>query len=137
MVTVVSTCYAPPSRWHQLRPPAFDALQFAAGKLLFGEAELVGLLEVEPEIGGRAEENGEAERRVAGDAAPARSAIGIGRLQDRGDPVGRDADRVGQCVGAEARRRQEFLFQYFSRRNRAHAVPGHACLKSLPSGSAG
>lgn len=61
---------------------------------LFGQAEVVEGLEIEPELGGGAEEVGEAEGGVAGD--------GTGAIQDLGDAVGGDFEFAGEFGGAHA-----------------------------------
>jgi hypothetical protein len=84
--------------------------------VLLREAQLVGLLEVQPELGCGAERRGEAQRGVGRD----RTLLG----HDPADPVGRDADGLREAVGAQVEREKELLTEHFPRMDGTHGVLG-------------
>src|ERR687892_744099 len=65
---------------------------------LFGHTKLVEALQVEPELGARAEEVAQAQRRIAGDRASA--------VKDRGHAVRGDLELTGELRGAHVERLQ-------------------------------
>jgi hypothetical protein len=68
--------------------------------LLFGEADLIKALQIQPEFRGGAEEMGKAQGCIAGDGPPS--------IQDFGDSVGRDIQLPRKFGGAHAER-----FEFF------------------------
>ena len=86
-------------------------------------AQVVGLLQVQPDLWSRPEIARQPERRVGSDAAVP--------LQDCGDAVHWHAKRLGQRVGRQVER-CEFVTQDLARMHRTHAVLGrHRLLHSL------
>lgn len=71
-----------------------------------GLAEVVALLEIEPEFGGDAEIDAEAQGRVRGDGPPA--------VDDVADALRRHAKVAPQAVLADAQRLHEFFEEDFS-----------------------
>jgi len=71
-------------------------------------------LEVHPELGTIAEIKPQPERRIGGNAAPI--------IDDLGNPVGRDADRLRERVLRQTIARQKLLLQHFPRRDRCELV---------------
>lgn len=83
---------------------AGERLDGAAGFLL-GETEVVESLQIQPELGARAEEMGEAQGGVAGDGTRA--------IQDLRDAIGGHAELSRQFGGAHLER-VEFFGEVFS-----------------------
>ena len=83
-----------------------DQAQFGASGVE-GDLEVVPGLEVEPELRRRAEELGETEGSVGGDAAAA--------LDDFGDALGRDAEFAGEGVAAKVEGLHKVLEEVFAR----------------------
>src|SRR5690606_18247430 len=87
-----------------------------AGALSAGDVALIVALQVDPELGRRAEVPREPQRRVCGDPPPA--------VHDLVDPPGRDADRHGELVLRDAEALDEVLHEDLTRVNRLDPVSG-------------
>ena len=85
---------------------------------LFGKAQLVELLQVQPELRAGAEEVGQAQGGVAGDCPPA--------VEDCGYAVGGNLDLPGECCGAHFE-----LSQLLWQGVRRDGLPGWAMLRLL------
>src|SRR5690606_8204762 len=90
--------------------------QWFAGALSASDVALIVALQVDPELGRRAEVPSEPQRRVCGDPPLA--------VHDLIDPPGRDADRHGELVLRDAEAPDEVLPADFARVNRLDTVSG-------------
>lgn len=96
----------------ELRDQFSDVPESGDGFLvLFGQAQIVALLQVQPELGRGAKGASQPQRRVGGH--PALSG------DDGADAVGRYADGLRERAGAQPHRHEVLLVQDLSRVNRA------------------
>src|SRR5690606_25903858 len=90
--------------------------QWFAGALSASDVALIVALQVDPELGRRAEVPREPQRRVCGDPPLA--------VHDLIDPPGRDAERHGELVLRDAEAPDEILQEDLARVNRLDPVSG-------------
>jgi hypothetical protein len=86
--------------------PLFDPFQSVSERAAF-RLEFEAILQVHPELGGRAEVAAEPQRRVGGDATLS--------VREPLDPRARHVDGCRQAIGGQAERPEKLLAEHLSR----------------------